>query len=1002
VAEVARVDELDVLGWLVDPRDPDAHMRILERPEFVVPILGSGISMAVGHLSGPKLAAQLVRVGSGVEVDGEDLDLPDPRAVADELISRGVAREDLQRAVARLYDKPPTSTSPTIDALLQVRSRRLVTLNYDRSVEIRAEELGIEHESLVLSLDAARVLECLTADAERDRLVVVHAHGVATDPSTIVLDEEGYADLVSAPRVSLCLHQLMLSNRLLFMGTRLDELYLLYELQRLSFLKKRHLLVASEAIVEELRTAPRARLDPGTGALVIRGYSDHNQLVPLVDLLARRPKAPEVEPAVGGPTFPMSTDVPPADYVETLMLERREVEDDDLLASYLVGLGSNAPVPLEQIVLIGARTVVEGLPGSGKSTLLIEIGSRQPDQVTALRLRAPRLDLVGHPARLLNQWLGTAEAFRPDERSDPARLESDVFHFLIDGLDEVEFESQALIAQRIVEVADANPTHSFTVASRAIPALESFDRPDWLRVVLAPSGQWRQDYLARCNTEWSELVSAVPLLDDLGDLLNLPFFLTQTVGRFKAGELAATADMLSLVGQFIVAALEGVEKTLPAEEVRQWLRRVALSMLLAGRTDLTLDEIADSLTEELQNYGTPLSVAERLVTAPLLRSTGEQRYGFVHRILGEALAAEALRDLDPVDSGVLDVAAPVISDRIRGLRSDWLVPITLVASTDELWRQALAARDRLAAARAVPPDASLSERLAAARFIWTQYERWRVWIHSYERMSIVEDESVLARLLATEGLGELQDEIRAAVSSDVREAVGNAIMVLANLGDRSIESQLRLVLEENSDFVLRRMAAIAARDLGLGALFYVIAHRALHHIDPTEGQDMTYATIGLASDDELASFAFRAAEKGGEADFILSYAIRGRLDARIELEVLRARAAHRAEPLSRERERLLDLLPDLDLADPAVAESVVFVAGSWRLQAEELRDVIRSRPAAAAQALIELERTQAAYLIELDWILAEVEARHLVEASASEQLIESKRRVDAWKERQAE
>lgn len=1002
MAEVATVDELDVLGWLVDPGDPGAHLPILQRPEFVVPIIGSGISVPVSYPPGPDLAAELIQIGRTAGYEGDDVNLADPRSVADVLLSRGIVeRGELQRAVASLYDKPPSTASPTIDALLRVPSRRVVTLNYDRSLEFRAEELGVDCESFVLSLDAAHVLERLTADAERDRLVIVHAHGVATDPSTIVLDEQTYGELISAPYVSLCLHQLMLSNRLLFMGTRLDELYLLYELLRLNVLRGRHLLVALEEVIEELGTASRSPLLPRTRGLVIRGYSDHEQLVPLVELLTQPPRAGELEPIAGAPTFPTTSDVPPTDYVEALMLERQEVEGDDFFASYLVGLGSSAPVPLERIAVIGARTVIEGLPGSGKSTLLLEIGTRQPEQVVALRLRASRLDLVGDPVRLLQRWLETAEAFKPGESSDVARLDSDVFHFLVDGLDEVDFEHQELAARRITEVAEANPAHSFTVASRAIPALEAFERPAWVRVVLAPSPTWRQAYLERRGVTWDELVAAAPLLGDLDDLLNLPFFLSQTVDRFEDGELSETGDMLSLVGRFVDAALEGVERTLPAEAVRLWLRRLSLGMLLAGRSDLTLDEIADSLTGELESYGTPVSVAERLVTAPLLRVTGEQRYGFVHRILGEALAAEALRHFDPETTGILDVAAPLISDRIRGLRSDWLVPITLVASTEEVWRRVLATRDPLAAARAVPPHAPLEERLEAARFIWKQYAEWRVWIHDYGRMSIVEDESVLARLLATEGMGELLDEVRAAVSSDVRELVGNAIRVLANFGDRSIETQLRTVLEEHSDYVLRRMAAIAARDLGLNALFYVIAHRALHHIDPTEGQDMTYAAIDLARDDELAGFALRAAEKGGEADFLLSYRIRGRVDPDIELDVLRARAAHRAEPLSRERERLLELLPELRV-DDAIAESVVFVAGSWRIETEQLRDIIRSQPAAAARALIELERTQAAYLFDLDWILAEIEMRHLAEASASEQLIESKRRVDEWRARQAE
>jgi hypothetical protein len=1000
--EVSSLEQLDVLGWLLDPLDPEAHLPILERLEFVVPVVGSGISASVGYLSGPDLRTELTDMGRTAGLEDKALELPDPRSVADTLILQGaIERDELLGRVAALYDKPPCATSQTIDALLRLRSRRVVTLNYDRSLEVRAEELGIEYESLVLSLDAARVLELLAADAERERLVVIHAHGVASDPTTIVLDAQGYSELISSPYVVNCLHMLMLGNRLLFMGTRLDELHILYELRRFHVLHRRHLLVASDEIVEELQTASRSPLLPGTHSLVIRGYSDHEQLVPLVELLAQPLGAAEVGPVMVGSTFATTSDVPPEDYVETLMLERREVDGDDLFASYLVGLGESAPVPLERMAVIGARTLIEGLPGSGKSTLLSEIGSRQPERVVALRLRATRLDLVGDAQLLLTRWLETAEAFKPGESSDPARLKADVFHFLIDGLDEVDFGRQEFAAQRIVEVAEANPTHSFTVASRAVPALEAFEHPDWVRVVLTPSAQWRREYLARRDVEWSELVAAVPLLDDLGDLLNLPFFLSQTVDRFNASELAETADMLSLVGRFVDAALEDVEKTLPAAAVRKWLRGLSLGMLLAGRSDLTVIEIQDSLTEELQSYGDAVSVAERLVTAPLLRATGERRYGFVHRILGEALAAEALHDLDPESSGILDVAAPAVTGRIRGLRSDWLVPITLVASAEDSWRRALAARDPLAAARPVPQDASSAERLEAARLIWNQYAEWRIWIHDYQRMSIVEDKTVLARLLATDGLGELHEEIRAAVSSDVRELIGNAIMVLADLGDRSIESQLRVVLEENPDYVLRRMAAIAARDLGLDALFYVIAHRAIHSADPTEAQDMTYAAIDLADAHELPNFALRAAEKGGEASMVLSYAIQGRMSVEAELSVLRARATHRAEPLQRERERLLALLPELQLDDHRVVESTVFVAGSWRIETDDLRSIIRGQPAPAARASVELERTRAAYIFDLDWILADIGEDDLAEAGASESLIERKRMVEEWKKRQS-
>jgi SIR2-like domain len=991
------------LDWLVDPREPEAHLEVLARPEFVVPIIGAGISVSAGYPAGDGLAAALIGIGREGGLPDGVLALSDPRSIADVLIASGVVdRDRLLQRVSEIYDRAPTRRSATIDALLQVRSRRVVTLNYDRSLETRAAELGLACVSLVLAVDSPRVIEAFATDAEKEALVVVHAHGIASDSSTIVLDADGYSSLFSAPHVQECLWLLGTNARLLFMGTQLDELHILRELIRLRFLRKRHLLVALHSVAEGLRSAERSPFVPETFLVLVRGYDDHSDLVPLVELLGPSPESELVPPAPSGPVLPTVGVAPPDDYVETLMVEKREQEDDDFRASYLFALGLRPPVTLEQVAALGARTLIEGLPGSGKSTLLLEIGSRQPQQVVAVLVRAPQLDLVGDPKLLLARWLEIAAAFRPEEISDPARLDNEVFHFLIDALDEIPYPQQAHAVNRIIEVAAANPIHTFTVATRTIPAIEEFARPEWVRVVLSPMANWRQAYLEKRDVKWDQLMSVAPLLHDLRGLLDLPFFLSQTVDLYKKGALAETADLLALVGRFVDVALREIEETTPMSAVRPWLREVALAMLFSGRTDLTVEEIAASIRDDRGNYGDAVTLAERLVSAPLLRGTGDRRYGFVHRIFGEALAAEALLDIDPHDSGVLDVAAPVVTERIRGVRTDWLVPITLVAATSENWRLALAERDPLAAARAIPSDAPVDERARAARLIWDSYVEWRIWISDYQRMTIVEDESVVARLLGTEGLEDLHAEIRAAVSTDVRETRGNAIKVLATLGDRTIESQLRDILENDDDYVLRRMAAIAARDLKLDALFYVIAHRALHPEEETEGQDMTYAALDLATPDDLVQFALRAAHKGGTAVSILGYAIHGRISPRDELKVLRAWASHRAEPLSSERSRVLELLPVLRLEDESVAESVLFVAGSWRVESDELKPLVRQQPNAAARAAVELERLNAAYAFELRWILETVDVSRLVEAGASAEMLIQKEALDEWARRRGE
>ncbi len=968
-----------------------------------MPVVGSGVSGAVGYPVGPALAGDLVELGRQGGLDDSALDLTDPRLLADVLIGRRIIeREELLERIGDIYGRPPSGTSATIDALLAVRSRRVVTLNYDLSLETRAEELGVECESLVLSVDGARALSALEADSGRDRLVVVHAHGIATDPSTIVLDTEGYSNLANAPFFRDWLLMSVMTGRLLFMGTRLDELHILNELVRLRLLRRRHLLVALQSVAEALRTSDRAALVPETYGVLVRGYDDHSALLALVELLGPGGEGEAVAPADSGPTLPLVAEQLPDNYVQTLMVEPHGPEDDDFRTSYLVALGLHPPVQLEQVVALGARTLIEGLPGSGKSTLLLEIGSRQPGQVVPLLIHASELDLVGEPTLLVARWLEAAETFRDGEILDSGRLENEVFHFLIDGLDEVPYPRQAQAAARIVEVAAANPNHAFTVASRAIPATEEFARAEWLRVLLEPSAHWRQAYLEKRGVPWDELVRAAPLLADLRGLLDLPFFLSQTIDLYENGTLSSSGDLLGLVSLFVDVALSDLEETLPAADVRMWLRRLALAMLLAGRTSMSLEEIASSLPVELRSFGDETAIAERLASALLLRATGEGGYAFVHRIFGEALAAEALLELDPLGSGLLDVAAPIVTERIRGLRSDWLVPMSLTAVRSEDWRRALAERDPLAAARATPSDAPLEERIEAARLIWALYVEWRIWISDYRRMSIVEDEEVLARLLSTEGLDEQRAEIRGAISGGSRETVGNAMRVLATLGDRTIEPQLRHILDSNEDYVLRRTAAIAARDLNLGELFYAIAHRALHPEEDTEAQDMTYAALDLATPDDLGPLALRAARKGGTAIGILAHAIQGRISARDELEVLRAWSARRTEPLMNERSRLLELLPELPLDDEAVVESIIFIAGSWRLQSDEFRELVRQKPDAAVRAVLALAESHASRIFELRWILEDVERDRLVAAGAPEAMIEHKDMLDEWKRRRDE
>ncbi|HEX7114214.1 MAG TPA: SIR2 family protein [Steroidobacter sp.] len=993
----------DPLAWLLNRPDPTPVKALLARPELVIPVIGAGISKPAGYPLGGELAEILKEIGRDAGLADEEIRQQDPRIIASILIRNGVARRGLLDKVSEIYSAAPTGTSETIAALLRVRSRRIVTFNYDLSLELRASDLKIECESLVLSRDGKRVREVLAADAPRDALIVIHAHGVATESETIVLDAEGYEDLFGSGHYSDVETLLCLGHRLIFLGTQLDEVHLLHRLLKSYSSGDRHLLVATSSVLEALTHAERSPLAPEFYGVLTGGYDnaarDHAELVPLVARLGEPPRPVEEGGAEGSAVLEVAED-PPDDYVPVVLAEKQDPSEDDLSASYLVAFGLRPPVRLEEIATAGTKTLIEGAPGAGKSTLLAEIGKRLPKEVIPISLRAPQLDLVGDPALLLGKWLASGEAFREGETAELARLETDLFHFLIDGLDEVPVSLQAQTVAQIVAVARANAMHSFTVASRLVPALEGFVRPEWIRVAVAPNGSWSTAYLARRGVTWEELLEASPLLGDLRTLLDLPYFLKHTVDAYQDGKLGGVGDLLELVGLFVDAALRRVDETLPAEAVRGWLRRLALAMVLAGKTNLDLAELAGSLPADLREFGDATAVAERLVSASLLRAGETGRYGFVHRLIGETLAAEALLEVDPATSRVLDVAAPMSSELVRGLRTDWLVPITLVATKSLAWRTALAERDPLAAARTVPAGASVEERRSAAQLIWDQYVEWRIWLSDRQRASIVDDEAVLARLISAGDLDDLQVGIREALRSDEREVVGNAIRVLAAVGDTSIEPELRRVLETTADSVLARFAASAVRDLCLDRLFYVIAHRAINSFESTEAQGTTYAAIDLARDEDLIAFARRAARANGEAIGILVHAIRGRVSAREELSVLRLCASHRRPEyaLSSDRERVEELLGHLDLDEPDMAEDVLFVAAVWLIGSDVLRDLVGRQPQAAARALSSAVRAELVYPFQARWILEQTDLETLRAADAPQDLVDDRERLEQWQE----
>lgn len=146
----------------------------------MVPVTGAGLSIPLGYPSAPDLLAHLVALGRNAGIADELLANRDPRNVADVLIEeQAIDRGELLARVGALYERAPTGSSRTIDALLRASSKLIVTLNYDPALEVIAGKLGIECDPIVLSQDPVAALTALDASTPRDRLVVVHAHAAS-------------------------------------------------------------------------------------------------------------------------------------------------------------------------------------------------------------------------------------------------------------------------------------------------------------------------------------------------------------------------------------------------------------------------------------------------------------------------------------------------------------------------------------------------------------------------------------------------------------------------------------------------------------------------------------------------------------------------------------------------------------------------------------------------------------------------------------------------------
>ena len=671
-------------------------------------------------------------------------------------------------------------------------------------------------------------------------------------------------------------------------------------------------------------------------------------------------------------------------------------EGDPRAAAWMAELGEN--VVTESDVASGSRTVIRGAPGSGKTQLLQEVSRLAPRDEIVVFISLSRLQpLGGDPAVLLERWGDLTPGALSVER-DMAR-----YHFLLDGLDEMAPPDQDRLAQLVDALVPHFPQHRFTITARPVPALGLLPTPPWRHLALVPGGDWQNRFLGAHGLAWNEIAQVAPsAITDMRELFFLPFFLSHLVALHRDGELSLIRDLWGLVQRLVDQALshERARDLLAVhpEEARGWLRRAALSLLLQSRTSASLDELEGVQLPGPSLIGDISELCNALVFRTMLAEEGG-RYSFVHRIIGEALAAEALAELGPSTPYLLDALVPELTSDLRGARADWLVPLTFVGLRSDEWRNAVRLRDPLAAARMIPTEASASERTEAANLIWNSYLSWRVWMFEYNDPDLVNDSDALVRLIRGGGLTDVVERIRDGLEDESPQVRVNALRVLAALEDQWLIPRLREVLADQNG-VVRRQGAVVAERLKRHDLVPDLLQRLLDSSDEVEDQDVGHALAALARDDELISLAAAILDERPSAHWplwFLEQEITRRLETTQQLAFFRTLATRgRDSDLYLRltvRNPLAQLLDNLRGSPDAVAlEEVGYIAAVWELATPSLFNLLSDHPAQVLRGMLHAVAEGDADSFALARYIGAVPLEVLREVGAPSDLIE-------WKER---
>lgn len=740
-------------------------------------------------------------------------------------------------------------------------SRIVLTSNYDFAIEASVTESGREPVTFWHDRAAA------WSPPAPDEVHVVHLHGVASDPSTLVLPGPTTQALEADQRFLTVLNAIVGNRLVLYLGFALgeSETHLRQDLEWLarSFgdAGGHHLLLPATAAARrggDLDDLAAIEL------VTVHEYDDadgHDAVLEAALLLA--PDSPaRVESLVGRAPRPV-------EHWRMVPMVASERDDDrGRLASRAVAaeLGLNAERYAELSELSDAgRAVLQGAPGMGKSQALLALGHRHdpaaggsvPVYLPLKRVQAPLADDERSCLRSFVEAVANGFGFSDSApRPTVETLRSGSYLFLLDGFDEVPAERRDGVLRAVLAGVRAYSQHEWVIATRANVDLAALADDGFDRYVLVESRAWGRAYLRSRSIPDATLDELEERLPNVADVVAVPIYAAAIAGPLARGDAVPGSPLaVLLLAEQEAVAVDAEGWGVAVDVVYEYLRRLAVLMQIRGVTETAAaDLVAVTGREDLAAAELRVRLVERALLAdqPGLLA-------FPSRLMQEALCADAILAARDPASVIRELAMEPLAGAFEA-RSDMEHVLDLIwESAPAPLRGELRALDELRWARTQDPS-ERDAREQALDVLWAWFERRRLWLSDdHGSRQLRGAQRAVERLLraAPDAAEARRAALVAATRGPLATTRGNAVAWLTCLPEESPAHAMRWLPErlDDANAVVRRLTAVHLEEHRIDEAVPVLHARLAVERDEAAAETLGHALLELVADAQLAALA---------------------------------------------------------------------------------------------------------------------------------------------------